>query len=927
MSEMNQNRTPSGGGAPGHGRREVPRQRSGRSQGRKRRPIWATVLIRFFQVLGTLLLVGVVTGSFMACYAAVYVKTVVMPQAVQATQDIAAMTLNENSVIYYYDKETGEPVELQTLVGSENRELVAYDDIPEELINAYVAIEDKRFYTHHGVDWKRTAAGVIYMFTGHSIQGGSTITQQLIKNMTEYDDVTVTRKIVEIFTALEIESNYEKKDILELYLNKIYLGNNCYGVQAAAQYYFGKDVSDLTLAECASLAGITNNPSLYSPNAILEVTRYECQECGYYSLSNDEPCDSCGAENWGPAEIWNGREYNKARQELILALMADPEISEDGAYISQMEYEAAVAEPLVFRWDKTGDDTDGDGDKDDSTPTTVYSWYVDAVISELIQDLMAEGRDKDTATRIVYSGGLSIYVPYDPDVQAAVDAVYNDRSNLDFVSASGQKLMSAITVVDNSNGHVVAMAGDVGEKTVSRGWNAAVDTYRQPGSSIKPLSVYSPALEMGLITPATVVDDAPIRLMNGTAWPKNLPREYKGLTTVLAGVTRSANTVATRVLEMVTLRESFNFMVEKYGFTSMVEAREVNGEIKSDIDWSPLAMGGLTDGVSTFEMAAAYATFPRNGVYTEPTTYLLVEDNGGKVLIDNTPARTTAIKESTAYYINSMLTNVVTSGTGTSARIAGHTVAGKTGTTDNGYDLWFAGYTKYYTAAVWTGYPNSEVIETKQTGHYISVILWRKVMEQLLADLPGQKFDVPGETETVAICLDTGLRAGEDCKNDIRGGRVVNMTFLKGDAPTEYCTAHVPVTICLDDPILDAKGNPTGAYHLATEFCPEESVKEVSMLEYTREVVDPSVTVEDYYAHMSIYDGLEEGAEYCTVHTEETVEPPEPEESDEPIESDDPWWNWPWNWPEPSDSPEPTPSVDVGIPPEESDPLGDPPED
>ncbi|MDE7170443.1 MAG: transglycosylase domain-containing protein, partial [Oscillospiraceae bacterium] len=619
MSDTNQNRAPE--------RREPQAQPGGRREPRsrrkrRRRPIWLTIIIRFFQVIGTLLLIGVITGCFMVCYAVVYVKTVVMPQTYLRLEDYA---MNENSVIYYQDKSTGMLVELQTLSGEENRELIEYDQIPEDLINAIIAVEDKRFPTHNGVDWRRTASGLLRMFTGGNIQGGSTITQQSIKNATGRNDVTVNRKILEIFSALELENNYTKKDIITFYLNYIYLGNRCYGVQAASKYYFGKDVWDLSLAECASLAGITNNPSLYAPYGVVDVVRYQCQnpECKLYSLTKDDVCEYCGAEHsYDNGSVWTNREFNKARQETILKLMADPEISPDGAYITEAERDAAIAQPLVFKRDlQAVPDDDDANDADTKTSSALYSWYVEEVITEAIEALVEEtGMSPAMCEQRVLNGGLSIICAYDPEAQSAVDTVFNDRSNLDQVSSkTGQRLMSAISVVDNSTGYVVAL-GSTAEKTVNRGSIWPVTTTRQPGSSIKPLSVYGPAIEMGLITPASVIDDNPY-LLNGKVWPLNVSADYRGLTTVQYAVTVSLNTVALRVVEMVTPQASYDFMVNKFGFTSMEPYYvRANGQVVSDIDRSPLSMGGLTWGVSTFEMAAAYATFPRNGEFTKATT-------------------------------------------------------------------------------------------------------------------------------------------------------------------------------------------------------------------------------------------------------------------------------------------------------------------
>ena len=888
MAEMKHN----GQSAP----RGNPRQSDGREapstkkRRRRRRPliltILGTVLVRLMQIIGTLFLIGVITGTVLVCYAAVYVKTVVMPKSFLNLDDY---TLNENSVIYYRDKDTNQWVELQTLVGKENRELVEYTDIPEDLINAFVAIEDKRFWTHSGVDWRRTAAGLLRMFTGGNIQGGSTIDQQLIKNLTGNKDVTVNRKILEIFTALNLDSSYHKDVILTLYLNRIFMGNGCYGVQAASQFYFGKDVWDLSLAECASLAGITNNPSLYAPYGEVEVVRYKCQVPGCkdpYSNVKEEVCGSCGAVgSFDDGTVWTNREFNKARQEIILREMArEDEARGNTAYITEEERDAAIAAPLVFARDKGKNEGEEDQGKQEDTQEQTsrvkYSWYVEAVIEETIKTLMeTRGITRDTAITLVFNGGLSIYTSYDPDVQQAVDTIFNDRSNLDQVSTrTGQRLMASISVVDNSSGYVVAI-GNTMEKTVDRGLNPAVDTVRQPGSSIKPLSVYSPALEMGLITPITVIDDNPM-LLDGSPWPINVSPTWGGLTTVMEGVTRSLNTIAVRTLDMVTPQVSYSYLEEKYGITTLEPGRWINGDWKSDINRSPLALGGLTYGLTTFEAAAAFATFPRNGAFTPATTIQSIKDASGKTIVDNTHNTQYVIKSSTAYYINTMLTNAVTSnsGTATRARISGQTVAGKTGTTNSLYNLWFCGYTSYYTAAVWTGYPNDEQINS--SGYNPSVVLWRQVMEIVHEGRSNKNFDVPGSLGLYQICLDCGKLAVTECYNDIRGDRTQPFRLLSGDAPTERCTCHVPVQICTDSPILNANGTTSGYYHLAGEHCPAESVRTVSLVDYTRELATPSVKVGDRMALLSSYQDLET----CDVHGPE----PPPEEGDGPDGPDDP---------------------------------------
>lgn len=884
-------------------RRSAPKRRP-----KKKRSLGATIAVRFFQVLGTLILIGIVTGAFMACYAVVYVKSVIMPKT---ELDLSAYTLSQNSIIYYLDKDTGLYQELTTLVGEKNTEWVDLEDIPEALVNAVVSIEDKRFWEHDGVDWYRTGGAVINMFIGMKNNfGGSTITQQLIKNVTEYDDVTVTRKIQEIFTALELEKNYKKEDILELYLNLIYLGSDCYGVQAAAQKYFDKDVSELSLAECASLAGITNNPSLYGPWSSVEVTRWKCSACERYTNAESKPdlCQKCGAhDSFTEAENWTSHEYNKQRQELILGQMLT--LNEKGetveagnGYITQAEYDAAVAQELNFCVRGGKSDTDGDGVAES---TSRYTWYVETVISEVRDDLVETlGLSSRAALQQVYSGGLSIYTNFDPDVQAAVDEIYQDRSNLDKTSADGQQIKSAMTIVDNSTGYVVAIAGDVGAKTKDRIYNWATIPH-QPGSSIKPLSVYSPAVEMGLITPGTVIDDNPLTL-DGKVWPKNDGNSYKGLMTVQLGLAKSLNTISVRTLQLVTPEASFQFLTERYKFTTLESGRtDRAGNYLTDIGLSPLAMGGLTDGVSTYEMAAAFATFPRNGVYTEPTTYLKVTKGSGTeetVLLDNTPADEQVIKPSTAYYMNAMLKNAVQTGTGTPARISGMTVAGKTGTTNDSYARWFAGYTPYYTGVVWVGYEYNAEIKGFSTNP--AVAMWKKVMTVLHEDLENKDFETTEETVKVSICTSCGKLAVDGvCDADIRGeSQAQTFSYIKGDEPTDTCTCHVPLEICLDCPILDAKGEPTGRYCLAGEFCPEESRKTVYVVDYERELATDAAAIGDYTALRAYYTDL--GDPVCTVHDGISVDP-------------DPW-NTDWLWPDDPSTPSEWiwPSVEPTLPPE-----------
>lgn len=798
-----------------------PRPNPPKKRRRRRR---RSMLRRVLTVIGTLFLVGVITCSFLACFAAVYIKNVILPKT---DLDVAEYEMNLSSIIYFIDPVTGEEVEYETLHGDQNRVWVEYNQLPQNLINALVSIEDRRFYTHHGVDWIRTAKSALVTFTGGRTQGGSTITQQLIKNVTQYDDVTVKRKVLEIFMALEFDKKYSKAQTLEWYMNYVYFGRKCYGVYTAAYTYFGKNVSELSLAECASLIGITNNPSLYDP--------------------------------------YTNPENNKERQELVLDAM-----KRDG-FISEEQCEAAKKEELVFR-----------NGRNDNQQNTFYSWYTEQVITDVTRDLMAQfNYSEQVAENIVYSGGLKIYACVDTRVQAKVDNVYSNTENLPYTSPSGQQLQSAITVIDNQ-GNVVALAGKIGEKTSAdtRGYNMATRALRQPGSSIKPLAVYAPALEMELITPYSVFEDSSPMLLNDEPWPSNVNHRNTGQMTVLKAVTDSTNTVAVRVLQQVTPAVAFEYLLDKFGVdeTHLVTRKTIRDKEYSDIGYSQLALGGLTTGVSTLDMASAYSVFPRNGVYVEPRTYSKVVNANDEVILTKDLVAEPVLKEKTVYYINEMLKNVVAQGSGTAAQLPGMTVAGKTGTTNSYNDRWFVGYTPYYTAAVWVGYQTPERITGPST---LTPDLWKQVMSQVHEGLEYREF--PGADGLVArdYCMDTGLLAGEECQSDMRGSRVALGYYFPEDVPTEYCQAHVMVEVCTADPILNENGEPTGRYHLAGEFCPEVEVREdgtetpgrisVSILDIQREYVGDIYPEDNGYFKTAL-----EIEGFCTVHTEAIVVEPEP---------------------------------------------------
>ena len=810
-----------------HRKREAASGQSGSRQPRQRKSTGKGTGRRVGFIVGTVFLIGLCTTLMIGGIFMTYVKTTLVPTLEVRAEDY---TMNLSSRIYYQDKETGEWVEYETLYGTENRIWADIEQMPDALWQAAVAIEDHRFFEHNGVDWKRTIGATVNMFIGmKDTFGGSTITQQLLKNMTGDNSGTVNRKVREIFRALEFEKNYTKEQILELYLNTIYLGKGCYGVQTAANYYFGKDVSELSVAECACLIAITNNPYQYGPMSTLVITREDGTQV-------------------------TARELNKERQEQILDRMAGRQ--DTGlSYLTEEEADAAKAEVLQF--------TDGSTSADDlvaaaSGGVKINSWLVDQVFLDVANDLAeAENISVEAAQQKIYNSGYNIYTTLDPEIQEIAESVYEDRSNLDVTSRNGQKLQSGITIIDPYTGDIVAMVGAVGEKERNLGWNYATGR-RQVGSSIKPLTVYAPALDAGVVTMASTFDNYPVRLLNNSPWPKNSPQGYSGWTTLSKGVASSINTVAVQVVEKLTIPASYAFATEKLGLNLVAD----------DMNTAALGLGGLTHGLSTVEMAAAYATFPNGGIYHEPRTYVKVTASDGEtVVLENEGEEHVAMKETTAYFMNTLLQGVINSGTGGSAKFSGMTIAGKTGTTSENYDRYFVGYTPYYVAAVWTGYDSPEKISYSGNP---AITMWKKVMQKIHEDLPNKQFSTPSTgLETVEVCLDSGLRPTDACRADVRGSaRVQTVTVAAGTAPTESCTMHTLVDYCTEGKCL------------AGEYCPAESVKQVGVLDYVREDYGESIKADDdAYLLVNMQKAVEETG--CPVHTQAVVEP-EPEPGTDP---------------------------------------------
>ena len=640
-----------------------------------------------FRIIGSILLIILITGILFACIFAYYVKTCLTPDLDLSLEDYQ---LSEASTIWYQDI-SGEWQEAITIGGDQRRIWVEYEEIPKYMEQALIAIEDKRFYEHKGVDWFRTAGAFVQMFARMEAgYGGSTITQQLLKNLTGKDQVTIQRKLTEIFGALELEKKYDKQELLEWYLNAVYFGEGCYGVGIAAHTYFGKDVKDLSLAECASIIGITNKPTYYDP---------------FYNEGN-----------------------NKERQEVILR-----EMYEQG-YLDYDTWKEAVAEELVFT----------------RTPNQeyhqeIYSYYEEVVIRDVIRDLIStKGINYDAAEKLLYNGGYQIYSCIDTRIQDIVDALY---SNPDLMPKGGryeQQFQSAIVIMNPYDGRILALCGGVGEKTINFGLNRAVPVRdggvnyggatRSPGSSIKPIASYGPAINEGLITPDTLVNDASYIVLNGTSWyPHNDNYANYGILSIYQALKWSLNTVAAQLVDKLPNGPltSYEYLTQRLGFVSLVP---------DDAAYAPMALGQLTNGVSVREMTQAYCALVNDGTFTYSRTYSMVTDSRGNIVLDNTPQTISAFEPNTAYCLTWMMKNAVQEGTGTEARLTNMPVAGKTGTSGEYKDRWFAGVTPYYVAVVWTGFDIPERINSNGNP---AARVWRQVMSKVHSGLSWTDFTYP----------------------------------------------------------------------------------------------------------------------------------------------------------------------------------------
>lgn len=722
-----------------------------------------------------------------------------------------------------YDCEGHEMTKL--VAADSNRTYVTMDKIPTYLANAFVAIEDERFYSHNGIDiiGIGRAAYVTIKNRGLS-QGASTITQQLIKNnvfdnwVNESSNLErIKRKIQEQYLALELEKIMTKEQILELYMNSINLGQNTLGVQAASLRYFGKPVYELTISEAAVIAGITQNPSKYNP-----ITHPE---------------------------------YNAERREKVLRNMHDMN------FITDAEYEEALADDVYSRIQSVNTEV---------STNNVYSYFVDEVIETAAEDLtelyLEQGYTQSQAAtmayNMLYSGGLSIFTTQDPQIQSICDEIYADEANfpentkwylnyqltiikadgsvenhstemfrsyyrqfdsrfnllystqddayaaiadyLEAVMEPGDEIESenitltpqpqvSLTVEEQSTGHIVALIGGRGTKTTSRSLNRATNSTRQPGSTFKIVSTYAPALDYAGINLASVYVDGPFNYVNGRPVSNWYSSGYKGICSVRYGIEQSLNIIAVKTLTEITPQLGYDYLIN-FGFTTLVDSRtNANGEVFSDITQT-LALGGITDGVTNMELNASYATIANGGIYMEPILYTKIIDHDGNVLIDKTQDQDVhrVIKETTAYLLTSAMIDVVTKGTGGSVNFGGMAIAGKTGTTSDYKDVWFAGYTPYYTATTWTGYDNNVSMEDSASKN-LSKTLWRAVMSRIHENLPQESFVMPAGITAITICNRSGkLPIPGLCDNHLS-----TEYFASENLPTEMCDVHYSGMVCL----------------------------------------------------------------------------------------------------------------------------------
>ncbi len=698
----------------------------------KETPTWLKAFKGFWRIAGRLLVtvfsVLIISGCIIGCVLA----TVILGMVDDAQDiDLDALELSYTTIIYSKDEETGTYVEDTKLYGEKGKLIWAdFDEMPSYLIDATVAAEDKRFWQHQGVDFTRTISATIGFLTGNDSGGGSTITQQLIKNATGNDEVRIDRKVKEIFNALALEKKYSKEQILEAYLNIIAFGYNTSGVQAASNMYFNKDVSELTLEECVALISITNNPSRY--------------------------------------ELFGHEEGNAERRTYVYGQMLEI------GYITKSEYDSLIQTTVVTsKGQATG------------TETSKYqSWFIDYVIEDVIDGFMDEyGWDYEKAEYELYNGGYRIYSTVDNRIQSIAEAYYENEEN--FPKVYNETQPDSAFVILNYDGEIVAIIGGKGEKTGSRLFNIAASGKRHIGSTIKPISSYALAIENDLITYSTVITDEPVykagETYQGTTfekdWPVNYYSGYMGDVTVDYAVQRSVNTIPVKLVTLLTPRTVFDFLTQKLHITTLVDTGTNN-----DVAVAPMALGSLTQGITPLELAGAYQMIGNGGLYIKPHSYTEVLNSEGEVVLKANTSPERVISAETATILNKLCQRVVSgpNGTGAAAAISGYTIAGKTGSSSDNTDLWFVGMTPEYLGVVWLGY--AESMQEIRYSSYPTPVIWRGVMKDVvkLSD-PNAQFPVSSNVISATYCTKSGDLATSSCTSTATGWYKVTNT-------PGYCT-------------------------------------------------------------------------------------------------------------------------------------------
>ncbi|MBP3596069.1 MAG: penicillin-binding protein [Clostridia bacterium] len=616
------------------------------------------------------------------------------------------------------------------ILGNERKqETITLDKIPKNLINAYISIEDKRYYSHHGVDIRRTGGAIINYVKnlGKASFGGSSITQQFIKNISGDDENNITRKIQEWFRAWQTEIFMNKDQILEAYLNIIYVGPNIYGVNLGSKYYFNKDISQMTLAECAYLAGLNHSPNSYNPFR----------------------------------EGVNNSEKIKKRTKTVLTEMKNQ------GYIQEDEYNQAITEvDTGLNFQKGQIEAKGNG---------IYSYHTDALINQLIEDFSKKKNiSENFAKNYIYLSGFKIYSTQNSDVQKEIEQECLKKNYiLKSQKNPNATTQAAIVIIDHKTGEVLGCSGGLGEKTTARGLNRAIQTTRQTGSAGKPIAVLAPALAKNLITPSTIYADEPTTFDDGEGgYTPTDYNGYKGNITVRRAVESSQNIPFVKIMEQLTPRESINFM-ENMGITTLTN-------VDNNIN---LALGGLDKGISPLEMAGAYATIANDGFYIKPTFYKKVENKDGENILEVTKKTKKVFSAEIAYILKDLLKQPVIGkyGTASYCKIGDMDVAAKTGTTNENYDRWLCGFTNYYTTVVWYGYDLNETIHYK--GNNPAGVIWSKIMKRLHTNLETSNFVKPEGVSKLAVCSQTGMIATFNCKN------TYTECFLNTNIPPN-CTQH-----------------------------------------------------------------------------------------------------------------------------------------